>query len=125
VADRRPSTRRRVSSTPSPIVTSRRNTCRATSCSAGRSASWVESASRASAPPQTTDAAVPGERQRATRAGVEALREGVLEQRERAGSIGDLGDELGGELGCHRDPDPRSWPDARALELGPVTAAGR
>ncbi len=48
---------------------------------------------------------------------LEQLRERVLEQRKRAGLVGDVGDDLGLEAGLDGDADPFDRPSDRLLDL--------
>ncbi len=92
-------TRRRVSWRPSPIVTSRRNTCRIARCPSGSVVAKMRSARADKRPADPPDLLEGREGQPIVVASLEQLGERVLQQRERAGLMGDVGDDLGHEAG--------------------------
>ena len=110
-------TRRRVSCRPSPRVTNLRKIC-----FGGTPAFLIERrvdafGSRRQRSGDPAELLVRGEGQTVLVPTFEELSEGVLEQRERAWLMGDVGDDLRHQPGLGPDADPFDRPPDRLLEL--------
>ena len=109
MAELRRRTRRRVSCAAGSTLTRRRKTCRQASCAVGPRRAQSSSARRPSAP-TTPPVAVALERQQVARPGREQLGQGVLQQRQGAGLVADVGDDLGDEARLEAHADASAGP---------------